>query len=218
MTAAAAGGTGSGTGRDYRSSEERRDEIVGATLSILVEEGVRAWTTAELARRVGVSEATLFKHFDDKDEILAEAVRRQAAELRRRIEDGAGSDGHGWRAVERLVGDILEHLEATGGGPLLVLLGRADRLLPEARAELRETRERLRARVAGILRRGSASPTDDASPDPEAVADLVIAVVQSSALRWLMGGRSTGLATVARPMLDVVAGCLERSGEAADPG
>src|SRR5690606_1754991 len=55
--------------RQYRSREDRRRQIIEATLQLLSGRGPRNWTIALVAERVGVSEATLFKHFANKDDI-----------------------------------------------------------------------------------------------------------------------------------------------------
>ena len=201
--AAGAGGRRGAAGTARKTGEERRREIVDATLSILVEEGEGAWTTAEIARRVGVSEAALFKHFDSKDEILAEAITRQARGLRRRV-TGYEPQAAGWNRVEGLVRDVLAYLEETEGGPLLLLLGRAGRILPSAEQEVREARRCLRERLAEAVARSEAA----AGRDPGTVADLLTAVIQASALRWLLDGRSRDLRSVAGPMLGLVADAL----------
>ena len=48
-------------------------QIVDAALEVFLEQGFSA-TTAEIARRAGVSEGTLFKRFATKEELFAETV------------------------------------------------------------------------------------------------------------------------------------------------
>src|SRR5512141_2739121 len=110
--------------RRHKASEERRAEIAAATMAILAEEGLHAWTTSALARRVGVSEACLFRHYPAKEDILADAVGRAADELRRRIEAYRPS-GDAWQGARGLVLTLLGFVEQTGGAPLVVLSGHA---------------------------------------------------------------------------------------------
>ncbi|TCO46561.1 TetR/AcrR family transcriptional regulator [Actinocrispum wychmicini] len=64
------------------SPEKRREMIVSAVLPLLVEYGA-AITTSQIARAAGIGEATVFRAFTDKDELLdacvAEAVRMDHA-------------------------------------------------------------------------------------------------------------------------------------------
>jgi AcrR family transcriptional regulator len=196
------GTSGDAPARQYKSGEERRREIVEATLAILAEEGMHAWTTSALAGRVGVSEATLFKHFDSKDEILSAALRRQAEELRGRI-DAYEPEGPPWQRVNGLAREVLGYLEATEGGPLVILLGHAARIQPEMRDEVEETGARFRQRLVDFLdQEGGRSGTRS-----EALAGLVIAVVQSACLRWSVQGHEGSLTEKAEPMLTFLEVC-----------
>ncbi|GAB4258586.1 TetR/AcrR family transcriptional regulator [Thermincola ferriacetica] len=51
-------------------TEIRKKQIIKATLGIIAEKGVSGLTTAEVARRVGFSEAALFRHFPNKLQII----------------------------------------------------------------------------------------------------------------------------------------------------
>ncbi len=53
---------------------ERRDAIVAAVLPLLIERGASV-TSRELAAAAGVAEGTIFKVFDDKNDLLEAAVR-----------------------------------------------------------------------------------------------------------------------------------------------
>lgn len=55
------------------SREDRRAAIVAATVPLLVEYGT-AVTTRQIAQAAGVAEGTLFRAFEDKDEILRATV------------------------------------------------------------------------------------------------------------------------------------------------
>lgn len=182
--------------RQYKTGDERREEIVRATLAILAEEGMHAWTTSALAERVGVSEATLFKHFDSKDDILSAALRHQAEELRARIE-AYRPEGSGWERVLGLAREVMAYLEETEGGPLVILLGQAARIRPDMREEVERTGGLFRGRLVEFLTEDGAHPHEEA----EVLADLVVAVVQSSCLRWSVRGHEGSLTEQAEPLL-----------------
>jgi AcrR family transcriptional regulator len=64
------------------SPEKRREMIVQAVLPLVVEHGA-AVTTSQIARAAGIGEATIFRAFADKDELIdacvAEALRTDRA-------------------------------------------------------------------------------------------------------------------------------------------
>lgn len=52
----------------------RRRQIVEAALRILNEQGVHRLTSAEIAGRVGIADATIFRHFPNKEAIVSAAI------------------------------------------------------------------------------------------------------------------------------------------------
>jgi AcrR family transcriptional regulator len=55
-------------------ADERKRQIARVVLEIVASGGANQLTAAEIARRVGVSDAALFRHFADKRAIVAAAI------------------------------------------------------------------------------------------------------------------------------------------------
>lgn len=58
------------TGRTRRSADERRDQLMTATVRVLAERGFRATTADEVARVAGVSEGLLWHYSADLDTLF----------------------------------------------------------------------------------------------------------------------------------------------------
>src|SRR3954469_23256208 len=58
-----------------------RAALVDATLALVAEKGVSGFSVAEAARRTGVSISAPYRHFADRDELLAAAAVRGYEEL-----------------------------------------------------------------------------------------------------------------------------------------
>lgn len=166
---------------------------------------MHAWTTASLAARVGCSEATVFKHFRSKDEILTEALRHQAEALRRHVAEYRGQ-GSGVQKAAGLILHVLETVEGAGGAPLVILLGQATRLQAGMQAQVEKTMGLLRSRLEGYLAEGGGDG-GVGEADRTVVAEMLIAVGHSSALRWLAFGRRGSPVAIARPMLRLLTRC-----------
>jgi len=76
-------------------NSERTDKIVQAAVQLFARQGYHGTSTREIARLADVSENTLFRHFDHKEDLFWSALRSRSAglKLRRDLLDGiAGGD------------------------------------------------------------------------------------------------------------------------------
>ena len=103
------------------SGEIRRGQIVQAALKIIAVRGVSGLTTAAIAKEVGISEANLYRHFKNKDEILRETVKTIGEGILRNI--GLVSEMTTASAPEklnRLLMLQLDYIEKNEGIPKLI--------------------------------------------------------------------------------------------------
>ncbi len=71
-------------------TSERTERIVAAASRLFARQGYHGTSTREIARSAGVSENTLFRHFDNKEELFWSALRSQSRELKPRWDEIAG--------------------------------------------------------------------------------------------------------------------------------
>ncbi len=67
-------------------NSERTEKIVAAASRLFARQGYHGTSTREIARSAGVSENTLFRHFDSKEELFWSALRSQSGEFKSRWE------------------------------------------------------------------------------------------------------------------------------------
>jgi AcrR family transcriptional regulator len=106
-------------------SSARRDALLDAAVALVRANGVQVVSMDAVAERAGVSRPLVYKHFANRDELLAAAYRREASKLHRDLASevaAAGSVEEMYRAllrgsiratVER--GQIFTTLRAAGG-------------------------------------------------------------------------------------------------------
>lgn len=63
-------------GRDSYHHGNLKSALVEAVLSLISEKGANGFSFAEAARRAGVSAAAPYRHFRDRDDLIAETARR----------------------------------------------------------------------------------------------------------------------------------------------
>ena len=88
--AAADGGGPESDGRRRRRTQNR--EAVLDALVSLFDEGVYEPSSAEIAERAGLSPRSLFRYFDDVDDLSRAAIERQLAAALPLVEPGVGSE------------------------------------------------------------------------------------------------------------------------------
>jgi AcrR family transcriptional regulator len=160
----------------------RREQIVKAALTIIGRKGAHSLTTAELAREAGMSEANLYRHFQDKDEILlsiGDTIGRVIMGTAAAIADGRGTP------VEKLEAIFSSHITAileSPGIPRYVFseihLGNLQ--LSGAMAD------RMRyymVVLAGLVSDGIAAESVRKTISPRETAILFLGMIQFTALR-----------------------------------
>lgn len=80
------------SGRSYHHGNLRA-ELIEASFGLLAERGLAGFSVAKVARAVGVSTASPYRHFADRDHLLAAVAAQAALELAERIRADIGSAG-----------------------------------------------------------------------------------------------------------------------------
>ncbi|MCM2419866.1 TetR/AcrR family transcriptional regulator [Streptomyces sp. RKAG293] len=148
-------------------ASRNRERIVAAAREAFVEHGAEV-PLDEVARRAGVGNATLYRHFADRAELVREVVLSVMARITERTEAAAAQEPDAFEALRRFVFESAEDRV----GALCPMLSEAfdgnDPAIFAARDRLNRSIEDImdRARTSGQLR------TDIA------VGDLMVAITQ----------------------------------------
>lgn len=177
-----------------KSHEERRVEIAQTALKLAAEVGASNVSTQAIADAMGVSQATVFRHFATRDAVFREAI----AEIRRSVHVALGPifDDKTASAAERLKRLAVAHLnfvQDNRGIPALLFsdgLHAGDATL---KADVRELMKSFAGRVAALVMEGVKDGSIDASADPALIGQAFVTLVQGAALRWMLFDRSFDL-------------------------
>lgn len=141
-----------------------RQRLVRAALELFTTQGYHVTTTGQIARKAGVAEGTIYKHFESKQQLLNELYRGAARWASRAAEEADGAQGGG--AVRERLQSLAQRLMAGAAqDPAVMQLYFVDRhggLLDdksrEAGREFYSVLERLLARGKsdGVIRPGAA--------------------------------------------------------------
>ncbi|SEN09256.1 TetR/AcrR family transcriptional regulator [Actinacidiphila rubida] len=155
------------TARLRADASRNRDRIVAAATEALVEFGPDV-PLDEVARRAGVGNATLYRHFSDRGELVRQVALSVMARTAKRAEDALTEEPDAFAALYRFVFEAAEERI----GALCPMLSEAfDREDPDVAGQA----ERMERAINAILDRAQRNGL--LRPDI-AVGDLMVAITQ----------------------------------------
>lgn len=160
------------------NTAERRAEIVDALIAVMAKRGYDGASIAEVARRARLTPGLVHYHFDNKLEILVEAVRVLGARHAQGLETALAAHADPLAQLAAFV-DVHLGLGAAANPEALAcwVLVCAEALRERRiRGEVERVLAGLTGRLAGILRSGHAARRL-ACPDPEAAAAALVATI-----------------------------------------
>lgn len=167
---------------------KRRAVTVEAVVELAAEQNPTDITTAAIAKRMGLTQGALFRHFPNKDAILQAVMEWVAKRLRSRIEKAI-------QAVPSPIGMLeamfMAHVEFVAEHPGVprILFGELQRAEETAaklmvRTLIRQYAERLHE----LIDQGKACGELDSELDTEAAAILFIGTIQGLVMQSLLKG------------------------------
>jgi TetR/AcrR family transcriptional regulator, repressor for uid operon len=191
------------------------ERILEAARGLLIEHGLRRTSLADIARAAGVSEATLYRRFATREELLRTLVAREATAFIARVDQRIGPESD---PVERLVIAFVMFARSLRQHELVqrLLVTDSERLLPlltvDGSPALRLATDYVLTQTERAVAAGAIPTTD-----PAHVAELLVRIAHSLVLTPQTGlpiDDDERLAALARSTLAPLA--FERPGAAAE--
>lgn len=194
------------------STGNKRERILDAAVVEIARRGFGTTTVAQIARRAGVADGTIYLYFKNKDELLQElfarAMGRFIAEGRARLADLEGAEA-------RLRAIIDLHLGLVGEDRDLAIITQV-----ELRHSLHFLEELSRAQVgqylaiiAEVVDQGRREGVFRADADPLFAAKAVFGVLDEMATDWILSRRNTRLESRAPEVAEFLLRGLRGGGE-----
>lgn len=169
-------------------ADERRAVTVETVVQLAAEQNPSEITTTAIAKRMGVTQGALFKHFPSKDAILQAVMEWVAERLIARLDKAAQAAASPLAAIEAMFMAHVEFVAEHPGVPRMMFgeLQRAGETAPKRMAQtlIRRYGERLHR----LLEEGIAQGELDESLDTEAAATLFIGTIQGLVMQSMLAG------------------------------
>lgn len=203
--------------RVRKSAEERKSEIVEATLRLADKVGPDRLSTTAIAKAVGVTQAAIFRHFPTKRDLWEAVAARIAEKLQRSWQAVKDESAPAPEKLQALVVSQLTAVQATPAIPAILFSHELHAENARLRRFFYGMVERFHGLLSRILEEGQRAGHFRRDLDPSDAAFLVIALVQGLMLRWSLSGRAFDLAGEGRRLLSVLLAGFESAGQAERP-
>ena len=167
----------------YLSSERRREMTVETVVDLAAEQNPADITTGAIAKRMGVSQGALFRHFSSKDAILQAVMEWVSERLLARIDKATSIAASPLEAIEAAFMAHIHFIAEHPGVPrmLFVELQRTEQTMAKRMA--RTLLQVYGARLGRLFMDGKRGGQLLASLDEKAAATLFIGMVQGLAMQ-----------------------------------
>ena len=167
-----------------KTGEQRKREIIEATLDLASSQGVARVTTQAIADKVGVAHATVFRHFKSRDEIFAAALQHVVQRMMDNVETWFESS----KPVDQRLKCLIEaqYVFFSGNKGLTRLLF-SDRLHMESsklKRVIQQSMSRFTSRIEGMLLEGVEAGLFRSDLVSKDAARYLIALFQGLMMRW----------------------------------
>lgn len=167
-----------------KPQEQRRKEIVQATMDLTAELGIKRVTTQAIADRVGIAQPTIFRHFKTRDAIFSAVIGWIAENLFKAISSGLNSDQQPDQQLQKLIQHQLTFINKHRAVPKVLFSDLLHLDSPKLKSSLQEVMNRYIKRITQLLQQGKQSGVFCEDLDVDQTARYIAALIQGLVLRW----------------------------------
>lgn len=172
----------------YLPAEERRSATVDAVVALAALHNPSEITTTSIARKMGLTQGALFKHFPSKDAILESVMEWVAVNLMARVDAATKAATSPMNALESLFMAHIQFVVAHPGVPRIVF-AELQRAKPSGARRVVDTMlRRYSERVSQLINNAKVSGEVDVAIDAEAAAALFVGTIQGLVMQSLVHG------------------------------
>lgn len=174
-------------------AEERRAVTVEAVVELAAEQNPNDITTSAIAKRMGLTQGALFRHFPSKDAILEAVMTWVAERLLSRVDKAADGVASALAALEAIFMTHIDFVAQHPGAPRMIF-GEVQRGGDTAPKRIVQTLiHQYGERLHGLLEAGKTQGELDPGVDTEAAATLFIGTIQGLVMRSLLARDVAGI-------------------------
>lgn len=167
-----------------KPQEQRRKEIVHATMDLTAEHGIKRVTTQAIADRIGIAQATIFRHFKTRDDIFTSVISWIAENLSKAILSGTNPNDAPDEQLRKLLQNQLTFINKHRAIPKVLFSDLLHLESPKLKTLLQELMNGYIQRITQLLQEGKDQNIFRKELDVDQTARYIAALIQGLVIRW----------------------------------
>ncbi|MCB8815495.1 TetR/AcrR family transcriptional regulator [Desulfosporosinus shakirovi] len=163
-----------------------KESLILSTIEVISEKGLQGLTTREVAKRQGISESTIFKHYKSKNELILAVLEYFSQYDQAIIESLKLRDYAPIEAITYFVEAYVTYYENYPEITAITLSCEGLMCEPELSAVVYNIFTKRFNSVKSLITESKHKEVLSKDVDPESMADLIIGLERASVLRWRM--------------------------------
>ena len=195
---------------ERQSTEIRQEQIKQAVLNIIYTDGLKNLSTRNLAKRIGLSEGTIFRHFDSKQAIILAIIDDVKKDFIGSLRSIANSNAEPEKRLEQLLHQTVNYLTENKGITMLLFSEAShnnDADLKQSLSQIFNSQKKL---VSKIILDGIAAEIWDESVPVENVAMLYMGIPVSVNIELILTGGEFHADNFCRRMMQLLLKILNK--------
>ena len=167
-----------------KSSEVRKQEIIQATMEIIAEKGIQNFTMTTLAKRIGITDGALYKHFKNKKDILMSMVAEVSRSLSTFMNPQVAMYDDPLEKLQNILRLHLEYLEKHKGVPRILFSEAIHTTDQDAKRLMYSGISHYLDVIRGILYRAIQEGQVRQDLDIDVAATVFLGLIQGNVILW----------------------------------
>ena len=173
---------------EKKGTEIRREEILGAALTLMANQGVRSMTIDRISRLVGIVPSAVYRHFHNKSEIIAAVLTMIVARMQHNVRDVGKENTDSLNAFRKLLMRQIRLVQEFMVIPHILFSEEVYSDNPALKAQLHDLMHSFLDTLAELVQKGQRQGSIRSDLDPFRVATMFLGLFQPSAFLYHLSG------------------------------
>jgi TetR/AcrR family transcriptional regulator, fatty acid metabolism regulator protein len=183
---------------------QRQQEIIEASIELIAEKGIQGLTMKNLSKEIGISEPAIYRHYDNKIEILKSILDYFFNNMKSILESELNSES---TAFEKISNIFNRHFKSFSEKPQLLAVIFSEELFRNETSlsnKVAAIIEQNTLMVQTILEKGQQNAEVDPNLNPKHLAVMIMGSLRLLAKQWQISGHAFNLTQEGASMFETI--------------